>query len=402
MSSVTRQNLVTELLRDACDVEARHAINDGQSPMTPAEEAAACTAVRDRLCGLGGFEQHMANPRVEDIYANGFDNVWLRFTDGTTAQAPPVADSDEDLITLIRDAAARAGRDGGEERRWDPSAPQLRLQLPGGQRLQAIAWVARRPSVAIRCFRALNCTLDELHAWDTIDARLHSLLTAAVRAKRNILISGGQGAGKTTMLRALLSLVPPGERLGSVEDVFEIDVDLTGTHRNSLAFQARDPTVEGVGEVDVATLTQWGLRMRIDRLIVGEVRGLEVVAMLLAMSQGWDGSIGTIHARTSEDALVRLIAYAYNRDERTIAMLASAAAPLVVHIAFRRDRPGQRVVSSVREVTGVDETGRRIQSTELFAPSADRRALPAYPPSPQLLDELVDAGLDARLVGWGG
>ncbi|WP_163506566.1 CpaF family protein [Fodinicola acaciae] len=395
---------MSDLLRDACDVEARRAINTGRPTMTQSEEHAACAAVRDRLCGLGGFEQHMANPRVEDIYANGFDNVWLRFTDGTTAEAPPVADSDEDLITLIQEAAARAGRGGGEERRWDPSAPQLRLQLPGGERLQAVAWVARRPSVAIRCFRALDCTLDELLAWDTIDSRLHSFLSAAVRAKRNILISGGQGVGKTTMLRALVSVVPSGERLGTVEDVYELNLDVARLHRNSVAFQARDSTVEGVGEVDIPALTQWGLRMRIDRLIVGEVRGLEVVAMLLAMSQGWDGSIGTIHARASQDALVRLIAYGHNREDRTIAMLTSIAAPLVVHLEFARDRlkgrSSHRVVSSIREVSGLDETGRRVQSNELFAPAPDRRALPAYPPSADLLEELVDAGLDAQLLGW--
>nr|WP_279582169.1 ATPase, T2SS/T4P/T4SS family [Fodinicola feengrottensis] len=307
----------------------------------------------------------------------------------------------------MQEAAARAGRDGGEERRWDPSSPELRLQLPAGQRLEAVGWVARRPSVAIRCFRLLNTTLADLQALGTVDACIRSLLAAAVRGRKNILVSGGQAVGKTTFVRALTAEMSPDDRLGVIEDVFELDLDLDEErHPDAIAFQARDSTAEGVAAVEIQELLRWGLRMHIDRLLVGEARGFEVVSMLLAMSQGWDGSIGTIHARTSQDALTRLVVYAQlgpagGAMAPTAVMLTGTAAPLVVHLAFTSGSPRRRVVSSIREVTGVDEAG-QVVSNELFAPGPDRRACPAYPPSQQTYDELVEAGFDPRTLAVPG
>jgi pilus assembly protein CpaF len=228
-----------------------------------------------------------------------------------------------------------------------------------------------------------------------------------VRAKKNILITGGTGAGKTTLLRALASEMDAMERIVTIEDAFELGLELDpDVHADVTAFQARDANVEGEGAISQAELVRWGLRMSPDRVIVGEIRGPEVIPMCNAMSQGNDGSMATLHASSSRIAFTRLASYAAQGVERlpldATNLLVASAVHFVVHLARGTDRT-TRVVSSIREVVGAD--GPQVVSNEVYRPGPDRRARPmAGALRTDTLDDLVDAGFDPGLLeqpeGW--
>lgn len=247
-------------------------------------------------------------------------------------------------------------------------------------------------------------TLDDLVGPGMLDGRLHALLAAAVRARKNIIVCGGTGAGKTTLLRGLLNEVAPSERLVTIEDNFELGLQrFPELHPDVVAMEAREPNVEGTGEISMAELVRMGLRMSPDRVIVGEVRGPEVLALLNAMSQGNDGSMCTVHADSSSGAFARLAMYAVQAPERlpleATNLLVANSIDFVVFIAqdtpvvgARRDR----YISSVREVVGAD--GRIVVSNEVWAPGVDRRATPAAPLRPATLADLQAVGYDHASV----
>ncbi len=383
--------IAEELLRFAHD-----AISAGRDPLTPHAEAALARALRDSFTGLGGLQQLIDDPRVEDIFANGCDNVWVRATDGQTRRVPPVAASDEDLIDLVRVAAARSGQ---EERRFDRGSPGLSLRLPGGQRLFAVMAVSKRPSLSIRRNALHRVTLDDLRRRGEITTGLQALITALVRARKNLVICGGTGAGKTTLLRAAAGVIGPHERIVTVEDAFELGLDEDAdAHPNTTALQQREPNLEGVGGIDMATMVKWGLRMRPDRVIVGESRGAEAVPMLLAMSQGNDGSMCTLHASSSKQALTRLAMYVMQAPEKlafdAANVLIGQAVDFVLHLDVATD--GTRVLSSIRQVLETD--GTQVPSNEIYRPGPDRRAIPAAPIRADTLDELTAAGLNVDLL----
>jgi Flp pilus assembly CpaF family ATPase len=217
--------------------------------------------------------------------------------------------------------------------------------------------------------------------------------------------------GKTTLLRGLLNEVPPHERLVTVEDNFELGLDrLPELHPDVVALEARPPNLEGAGEITMAQLVRMGLRMSPDRVIVGEVRGAEVLSLLNAMSQGNDGSMCTVHAHSSQGAFARLAMYAVQAPERlpieATSLLVANALDLVVYIAHDAPRRGgqrSRYVSSVREVVGAD--GPLVVSNEVFAPGPGRRAVPGAPLRHRTLEDLCEAGFDPAVLddhrGWG-
>ncbi|WP_205856360.1 CpaF family protein, partial [Phytoactinopolyspora endophytica] len=318
--------------------------------------------VMDHLFGAAGLQPLLADPKVENININGCDQVFVRYADGTRAQLPPVADSDEELVELVRTMAARSGT---EERRFDRAAPAVNLQLPDGSRVFAVMALCARPSISVRRHRYLTTTLPELRELGVLDRGLHEFLAAAVRARKNILVAGGTQIGKTTLLRALASEIEPGERLVTVEDVLELALDRDRQHHpDVVALQSREANIEGEGAVSQAELVRFGLRMSPDRVIVGEIRGPEVVPMCNAMSQGNDGSMATLHASTSRGVFTRLAAYAAQGPEQlpieATNLLVASAVHLVVHLAESSDR--RRVVSSIREVVDADE--KQITSNE--------------------------------------
>ncbi|MFD5317586.1 CpaF family protein [Streptomyces sp. NPDC127098] len=366
--------------------------------MTEDVEAAAIRQIMNEFFGAGGLEPLLNDPSVEDIHVNGHDHVFVRHADGRRLQVQPVAASDEDLVRLVRDMAARSGV---EERRLDRGSPGVGFQLAGGERAFAVIAVSTRPSLTIRRHRYRRVTLTRLRQLGTIDERLEAFLAVLVRARKNILITGGTVMGKTTLLRALAAEIPARERLITIEDTFELGLaNDRQAHPNAVALQAREPNIEGEGEISMAELVRWALRMSPDRVIVGEVRGGEIVPMLNAMSQGNDGSMGTLHASSSQGAFTKIAAYAAQSAERlpmeATNLLSASAIHFVVHLDRARGAEHQRVVSSVREVVGAD--GTQVVSNEIYRPGPDRRAQPGVPMRTETMEELRAAGWSPGLM----
>ncbi|MBW3615707.1 MAG: Flp pilus assembly complex ATPase component TadA [Actinobacteria bacterium] len=393
-----RQLINQRLARYAQDL-----LEQGRPPLDAVAEAEIAQAVHDALFGFGPLQRLLEDDSIENIDANGCDEVWITRSDGTKERAPAIASSDDELIDLLRTAAARVGL---TERRFDTGAPSLNLQLPDGSRLFAIMAVTQRPSLAIRRHRYPKVFLSDLQGLGTIDLALREFLAAAVRARKNIIVCGGVDAGKTTLLRALLNEIGPEERLVTIEDNFEIGLDrYPELHPDVVALEGRERNVEGEGEVSLVELVRWGLRMNPDRVIVGEVRGAEVLPMLNAMSQGNDGSMCTLHSNSSAGAFGKLAMYAIQAPERlpleATNLLVANAVDLVVHLG--RDSRS-RFVSSVREVVGAD--GSLVMSNEVFVPGPGRRGVPGAPLRSATMDQLMEAGFDPTVLtrpdGWWG
>jgi pilus assembly protein CpaF len=390
LTGAARTALGRRLISEALDGEAAAALAAGQQPLDPGAEQRIGQMVFDELFAMGGFQPLLNDPDVESINANGCDQVYVQYSGGRRARVAPVAASDAELTDLIRAIATRAGT---EERRFDRATPRVSVPLPGGGRLFAVMAVTGRPCVAIRRDRLASASLEDLVANGTLDEPLAAFLAAVVKARKNILVSGGTSAGKTTMLRALASAIPPRERLITIEDSLELCLDWDHrAHPDVVAMQSREANVEGEGEITLAELVRWALRMTPDRVIVGEVRGSEVIPMLNAMSQGNDGSMTTIHASSSRGAFMKLAAYAAQAGEHLSMeetnLLVAGAVHLVIQLAW--DTRGHRCISSIREVTDAD--GRQIVSNEVYAPGPDRRAVPAVPVRAATLEELAATG----------
>lgn len=385
-----RTGAIEETISGVLDAYAAEQMAAGRPPLHPHAESAVRRRIRDDLIGSGGMQRWLDDEQVEDIVANGCDHVHVRRTDGRWEPVAPIAASDAEMVELVRTLAARSGED---ERRWDRADPILDVQLPDGARLHAVMSVSRCPSLSIRRHRYPRLTLADLVDAGTLDADLAALLTAAVDGRSNIVIAGRTGAGKTTMLRALASAIDPQERIVTIEDSYELGLDRdTTAHPNVVPLQAREPNVEGVGGITMSRLFRAGLRMAPDRVIVGEVRGDETITMLQAMSQGNDGSLSTIHARSSAGAFAKLALYAMESPQQippaTTAMLIAESVNLVVHLAIL---PGnRRAVSSVREVVGAD--GIQVASNEIYQPGPDGAAVPGAPMSTGLATLLAAHG----------
>ena len=395
------QALGRQLIADALERRATKALRDRDVLLAPDEEDALARAVFDALFRLDRLQRLLDDPEIENINANGCDQVFVRYADCRREQVAPIAGSDAELEEMLRTAAARVGIG---ERRFDRGSPRLSLQLPDGSRLFALMAVAARPCLSIRRHRYLRVTPDDLVRLGTLDLALRELLRAAMLARKSVIICGGTGAGKTTLLRAMAADIPPSERLVTIEDSLELGLDRFGDlHPDVVALEAREPNLEGEGGVSLAELVRWALRMSPDRVIVGEARGEEVLALLNAMSQGTDGSMATLHASSSRGAFSKLATYAVQAPERlpleATNLLVANAVHLVVHIA--QDQ-GRRYVSSVREV--IDAEGPMVVSNEIFRPGQDGRAVPGAPVRNDTLDQLVSVGFDPGLLdrpqGW--
>jgi Flp pilus assembly CpaF family ATPase len=264
--------------------------------------------------------------------------------------------------------------------------------------------VTIRPAVSIRRARLGKVFLSDLAGNGTISPAVASFLAAAAAARKNLMIAGATNAGKTTLLRAIVNEIPPGERLITVERALELGIDhFPDLHPNALAFEERLPNSEGQGAISMAGLVRRSLRMNPGRVIVGEVLGDEIVTMLNAMTQGNDGSLSTIHANSSLEVFNRIATYAIQSVERlpveATHMLIAGAVDFVIFIEKRNDftRGGRlrRYVSSIREVTGVDG---RVLSSEVFTPGPDRRAVPHAPVACAAL--LAEHGYDPAGASW--
>ena len=401
LDTADEEMLTHQLIAQRLERLASSAMAAGHPVLTESGEGELARAVFDRLFHLGRLQPLLDDDSIQNVVANGHDRVFIEYADGLKVEGPPVAESDDELIEQLREIGRRYGL---SEREFNPSRPQLNLQLPDGSRLFAVAWVCGRPSLSIRRHRFMKLDLGDLVRLGAIDDGLASFLSAAVRARRQIIVAGATGAGKTTMLRALAAGIPASERIVTIETELELGLDrFADVHPDCVALEAREANVEGAGLVTAADLVRMSLRMNPDRVIVGEVRGDEIVPMLNAMSQGNDGSMCTVHADSSATVFNKMALYAMQAPERlpleATCQLAAAAVDLVVFIA--KSRAG-RWVSSVRQVVGVE--GSQVITNELFRPGPDGRAVPGVPVPHDLAVELAEHGWDERLhdrpEGW--
>lgn len=373
------------------DAFARRRAIENLPILDTAEEEAVFRRIKADLFGLGGFEDYLFDPTVENIFVNGCDRVFVNRTGKPVPdQVPPIAESDEALVELINRWSSRLGR---TERRFDISNPRVDLRLPGGFRMHAIMAVTQRPTITIRCPYHRRIRLADLADLGTVDSDIVRFLVAAVRARCNIIVAGGTGTGKTTLLRTLLLEVPHHERIITIEDTAELGLsDFAEDHPNVVEMETRQANIEGVGELSMMDLTRECLRMSPDRVVVGEVRGAEALYMLKAMSQGNDGSMCTVHADSARGVADRVRGYCAeglsNISMTVIDSFYRNAVDLVVHLKVLPDR--RRVVSSIVEVQKDSADG--IRYNELFSPAASGPAVAETRPSDRLTERLSATG----------
>lgn len=299
-------------------------------------------ALEDEVSGAGPLGCLLRDPAVTDVLVNAPDEVWVDRGAGLE-RAPVSFAGDAAVVALVRRLAARVGR------RFDAAQPWVDARLPDGTRLHAVLAppATRATAVSIRTLRRQHLTLPDLFRSGSVSAALAEWLRAAVAARLAVVVSGGTGTGKTTLLGCLLGLVPEGERLVLVEDAAELRPNAP----HVVSLEARPPNVEGAGAVTLRDLVRQAMRMRPDRLVVGEVRGAEVVDMLAALNTGHDGGMTTLHANTAADVVPRLAALAGPAGLSGAALAAQVDAALDVAVHLVRTSAGRRV-AELAVVTG--------------------------------------------------
>ncbi|MDT0164494.1 CpaF/VirB11 family protein [Actinotalea sp. AC32] len=406
-----RRELARSLLASELSARARARVQSGLDPWPVETEMAVAAAVMAALFGLGRLQPLVDDPLVENIEVDGCDSVWISYADGRDRRGEPVADSDAELIELLQLLAARTGAD---ERTFTSAHPSLHLRLEDGSRLAAMAWTTPRPHVVIRRHRVKDVDLDDLVRLGTLDAVLAGFLRSAVRAGKNVVVTGLQNAGKTTLVRALANEFGPMERFATIEKEYELHLhDLPERHPRVVAMEAREGSTERdahgrrSGEVTLTDLVTDALRMNLRRIIVGEVRGAEVLPMLEAMSTG-DGSMCTLHARSAQHGIDRIVTLCLSAGismtESFAYRLLAGSVDLVVHLNLLDESadggPKRRFVTDVIAIEGLGESSRPATTT-VFGPGPDGRAVPLHRPA--FLPDLVRVGFDARLLdgdGW--
>ncbi len=395
-----QRQMARAILRRELDNRAKAVLRIGEPPLSAADEDLVLERVLETAFSAApALDRLLARDDVTDILVNGSDDVRLVTVEGLTEFVEPIARNDTELIEMIQTLARRGGH---MEREFTPARPLLDLQLPDGSRLAAAAWVTKRPYLTVRRHLLVDADQKDLVARGMYDEGLASLFGALVRARRNVLIAGGQGVGKTTLMRALLHECQADERIVVLEQEPELHLESNPSrHDHVLVFMERSANSEGIGAVSLADLGRAIKRFTPRRIVVGEVRGPEVIDMLEAMTQGIAGSMCTIHADSSWSVFPRLPVYARSggRDWATGDVLQLAALALDVIVFLTRDRSGRRVVSEVRYVQRFDPDSGQVVTDEWFHPGQDGAAVrnPTAPIPISLLDELIDHGYDPAL-----
>lgn len=312
----------------------------------------------DLVFGLGPIERLLSDESVTEIMVNGCNSLYCE-RDGKLERLPVTLESDAQVRVLIDRIIGPLGR------RIDESSPMVSARLAQGHRVHAIIppLAIDGPVLTIRAFTRKVMTLEEMVARDSIDDAMRILLSWAVLARKSIAVSGGTGSGKTTMLNALSCLIPHDERIITIEDSAELKFD---EHPHVVRLEARPANAEGIGEVSIRDLVINSLRMRPDRIVVGECRGGEAVDMLQAMLTGHAGSLTTLHANSPREVVERMISmvrYAVDLPVDAIEAQIGSAFDLIVQTARARD--GKRYVSEVVEVS-FDAQARRCRFETLF------------------------------------
>jgi pilus assembly protein CpaF len=354
---------VDVLPRDVVEQQIREVVEDlltdEETPLSRWERNQIILEVQHETFGLGPIEPLIRDSSVSDILVNGARDVFVERR-GKLEQTSVIFRDDAHLLQIIERIVSQVGR------RVDESSPMVDARLPDGSRVNAIIppLALDGPVLSIRRFAVDPYRMEDLLTFGTLTPALAEILSAAVRARLNILISGGTGGGKTTLLNVLSNAIPDSERIVTIEDSAELQLQ----QKHVVRLETRRPNIEGKGAVTQRDLVYNALRMRPDRIIVGEVRGAEVLDMLQAMNTGHDGSLSTVHSNSARDALSRL---------ETMVMISGVAVPvtalreyissaldMVIHVARLSD--GGRKVVRVSEVVGMEEAVITTQDIFLF------------------------------------
>ncbi len=345
--------------RDEVLVVIRNAVNAETVPLSFAEREQLAREILDEIFGLGPLEPLLKDPTVSDILVNRFDRVYIERA-GKLERTPLSFKDNQHLMQIIERIVSRIGR------RVDESSPMVDARLADGSRVNAIIppLAIDGPCLSIRRFGREPVTARQMIENQTLTESMLELLSAMVKGRLNILVSGGTGAGKTTLLNVLSGYIPNSDRIVTIEDAAELQLK----QEHIVRLETRPPNIEGKGAVRQRQLVINSLRMRPDRIVVGEVRGEEAFDMLQAMNTGHEGSLTTVHANSPPDALARvenMVSMAnLNIPERAVRQQIASAVHAVIQIARLSD--GTRKVITISEITGMDNESIAMQDIFSF------------------------------------
>ncbi len=386
------------LIKRELELRDQQLIRNGYAALEPAQRDRLAQEVLARLTGAGSLQTLLDRRDWTDIHGHGTE-VWIVHTDGRKSYFGHIAETVREVEELIRLLAGTAGRSA---HLFNASTPMLSMTLPGGERLSALSSVVDTGiEFTIRRNAVVDVSVDDLITRHTLTPLAGDFVKAVVRARVNFVVSGGTGSGKTTFVRAAAHEFGAEERIVTIEDAAELSLR-SDRLRDVTSMEARSANVEGVGEITMAELARFALRMSPTRVIVGEVRGAEAASWVSACTQGNSGSCCTVHADSSEGAPRRLRSYlAQAWPHMSAAALSDAVAQalqVVIHVQQFRD--GSRRVVSIREITGADHE--TFVSNEVFS-WVDHQLMPTGAISEALRTKLSGVGFDAaRLDASGG
>jgi pilus assembly protein CpaF len=381
--------------RDEVLVVIRAVVNGEAVPLSFAERERLSREILDEIFGLGPLEQLLKDTTVSDILVNRFDRVYVERA-GKLELTPLTFKDNTHLMQIIERIVSRVGR------RVDESSPMVDARLQDGSRVNAIIppLALDGPCLSIRRFGREPVTARQMIENQTLNESMLELLSALVKGRLNLIVSGGTGAGKTSLLNVLSGYIPGVERVVTIEDAAELQLK----QENIVRLETRPPNIEGKGAIRQRQLVINSLRMRPDRIVVGEVRGEEAFDMLQAMNTGHEGSLTTVHANSPRDAMARIenmVSMAnLNIPERAVRQQISSAVHAVIQIARLSD--GTRKVITISEITGMSEDSIAMQDIFVFDRSGIdengkvRGVFRATGVRPQFADRLAIAGARLR------
>jgi pilus assembly protein CpaF len=359
----TTEDLSERVLREVTEQLALD-----RTPLTREERRRIVREITDDILGYGPLEPLLNDDSVTEVMVNNFDQIYIE-RDGKIERSETTFADNAHLMRIIDKIVSQIGR------RIDESSPMVDARLPDGSRVNAIIppLALKGPTLTIRKFSRDPYTMDDLIGFGSITPKAAQFLAACARGKLNVLISGGTGTGKTTTLNAVSAFIPGDERIVTIEDAAELQLQ----QEHVITLEARPPNIEGQGEVRIRELVRNALRMRPDRIIVGEVRGAETLDMLQAMNTGHEGSLTTIHANSPRDALSRLetlvLTAGVDLPLRAIREQISSAFDLLVQITRLVD--GSRRVSHITEVLRMESEVITLQDIFIAKPPDEETAV---------------------------